>query len=39
MSLETYEVIIREGFSSAHALRHYYGETEPLHGHNFQVEV
>lgn len=34
-----YEVIIRDGFSSAHALRHYYGKTEPLHGHNFTVEV
>ena len=34
-----YEVIIREEFSSAHALRHYYGSTEPMHGHNFVVEV
>jgi 6-pyruvoyltetrahydropterin/6-carboxytetrahydropterin synthase len=34
-----YEVIIREDFSSAHALRHYHGGTEPLHGHNFRVEV
>ena len=34
-----FEVIIRDGFSSAHALRHYHGVTEPLHGHNFQVEV
>ena len=34
-----FEVIIRREFSSAHALRHYHGKTEPLHGHNFQVEV
>jgi 6-pyruvoyltetrahydropterin/6-carboxytetrahydropterin synthase len=34
-----FEVIVRQTFSSAHALRHYNGGTEPLHGHNFQVEV
>jgi len=34
-----YEVIVRAGFSSAHGLRYYHGKTEPLHGHNFQVEV
>jgi 6-pyruvoyltetrahydropterin/6-carboxytetrahydropterin synthase len=34
-----YEVIIKDGFSSAHALRNYYGKTEPLHGHNFVLEV
>ena len=34
-----YQVIIEDGFSSAHALRHYHGETEPLHGHNFRVQV
>jgi len=34
-----FEVILREEFSSAHALRHYHGRTEPLHGHNFGVEV
>lgn len=34
-----YEVIIQDEFSSAHALRHYHGATEPLHGHNFKVEV
>ena len=37
--MKSYEVIIREEFSSAHALRHYHGATEPLHGHNFTVEV
>jgi 6-pyruvoyltetrahydropterin/6-carboxytetrahydropterin synthase len=34
-----FEVIITAEFSSAHALRHYHGATEPLHGHNFKVEV
>lgn len=34
-----FEVIIRQTFSSAHALRHYNGGTEPLHGHNFQIEL
>lgn len=34
-----FEVIIEESFSSAHALRHYYGKTEPLHGHNFKVRL
>ena len=36
---ETYEVIIQQEFSSAHGLRFYHGTTEPLHGHNFRVEV
>jgi 6-pyruvoyltetrahydropterin/6-carboxytetrahydropterin synthase len=34
-----YEVIIEDDFSSAHALRHYYGQTEALHGHNYKVRV
>jgi len=34
-----YEVVIHQEFSSAHGLRHYHGTTEPLHGHNFRVEV
>jgi 6-pyruvoyltetrahydropterin/6-carboxytetrahydropterin synthase len=34
-----FEVIVRQSFSSAHALRDYHGSTEPLHGHNFEVEV
>src|SRR5579872_3537741 len=34
-----FEVIVRADFSSAHGLRHYHGGTEPLHGHNFRVEV
>ncbi len=39
MAMSRYQVIIEEGFSSAHALRHYYGATEPLHGHNYRVQV
>jgi 6-pyruvoyltetrahydropterin/6-carboxytetrahydropterin synthase len=34
-----YEVLVSTGFSAAHALRHYHGSTEPMHGHNFKVEV
>ena len=34
-----FEVIVRSEFAAAHALRHYHGATEPLHGHNFEVEV
>jgi 6-pyruvoyltetrahydropterin/6-carboxytetrahydropterin synthase len=37
--MSRYQVIVEDGFSSAHALRHYYGVTEPLHGHNFRVQV
>lgn len=34
-----FEVLIEAHFSAAHALRHYHGQTEPLHGHNYKVEV
>ena len=34
-----FEIVIKKSFSSAHALRHYHGRTEPLHGHNYEVEV
>ena len=37
--MPAFELIIRADFSSAHALRHYHGATEPLHGHNFRVEI
>ncbi len=37
--MSKYQVIIEDGFSSAHALRHYYGKTEPLHGHNYRVRL
>ena len=34
-----YEVIIEKKFSSAHLLRNYHGQDEPLHGHNWRAEV
>ena len=34
-----YEVRIERKFSSAHFLRNYHGKDEPLHGHNWKVEV
>jgi 6-pyruvoyltetrahydropterin/6-carboxytetrahydropterin synthase len=37
--MSRFQVIIEEGFSSAHALRHYHGATEPLHGHNYRVQL
>lgn len=37
--MSRFQVIVEEGFSSAHALRHYHGKTEPLHGHNYRVQV
>ena len=30
---------MRSDFSSAHALRHYQGKCEAIHGHNFNVEL
>lgn len=34
-----WELKARDEFSSAHALRHYEGKCEKLHGHNFAVEI
>ena len=34
-----YEVLIERTFSSAHFLRNYHGKDEPLHGHNWRVQV
>ncbi len=34
-----YEVQIEKTFSSAHFLRNYHGKDEPLHGHNWRVQV
>ena len=34
-----YEVLIEKTFSSAHFLRLYKGKDEPLHGHNWRVQV
>ncbi|MDR2504400.1 MAG: 6-carboxytetrahydropterin synthase QueD [Deltaproteobacteria bacterium] len=30
---------VRADFSAAHALRHYQGKCEAVHGHNFAVEI
>ena len=34
-----YEITLKGGFSSCHNLYDYKGIFEPLHGHNFKVEV
>ena len=34
-----WRLAVRSEFSSAHALRHYRGKCEGLHGHNFSVEM
>ena len=34
-----YELTVGGSFSAAHQLRHYQGECERLHGHNWKVEV
>ena len=34
-----YEVQVEKTFSSAHFLRNYHGKDEPLHGHNWRVQV
>ncbi|MFA5976260.1 MAG: 6-carboxytetrahydropterin synthase [Elusimicrobiota bacterium] len=34
-----FDVLVRSGFTADHALRHYHGATEPLHPHDFKVEV
>ena len=34
-----YEVLVEKTFSSAHFLRDYHGKDEPLHGHNWRVQV
>jgi len=35
----TYELTLRGEFSAAHQIRLYDGKLEPLHGHNWRVEV
>lgn len=37
--METYELVIQSEFSAAHRLRLHDGSYEPLHGHNWLVEV
>lgn len=34
-----WQIKVREDFAAAHALRHYKGKCENMHGHNFKVEV
>jgi len=34
-----YQINIETHFSSAHRLRHYNGECERLHGHNWKVQI
>lgn len=34
-----WQLTVRTEFSSAHALRHYQGKCENLHGHNYHVEM
>ena len=34
-----FEVCVEDMFSAGHALRNYHGETEPVHGHNFRVQL
>jgi len=39
MSQGIWRLTVRSEFSSAHALRHYKGKCENVHGHNYGVEV
>ena len=39
MASPLWRLTVRSDFSAAHALRHYQGKCESLHGHNFAVEV
>ena len=39
MARSLWQLTVREGFSSAHALRHYQGKCENLHGHNYLAEI
>lgn len=34
-----YEVHVSTMFPAAHALRNYYGKTEPIHGHNWRAKI
>lgn len=34
-----WRLTVRSDFSAAHALRHYQGKCENMHGHNFMVEA
>ena len=39
MSKSLWRLTVRGEFASAHALRHYQGKCESLHGHNYSVEM
>ena len=39
MSRSLWRLTVRGEFASAHALRHYQGKCESLHGHNYSVEM
>lgn len=39
MSRSLWRLTVRGEFASAHALRHYQGKCESLHGHNYGVEM
>jgi len=34
-----WRLAVRSEFAAAHALRHYHGKCEAMHGHNFSVEA
>ena len=39
MARKIWRLTVRDEFSAGHALRHYEGKCERLHGHNFAVEL
>ncbi len=39
MKKKIWQLTVRSDFSSAHALRHYNGKCENVHGHNYHVEM
>jgi 6-pyruvoyltetrahydropterin/6-carboxytetrahydropterin synthase len=39
MATSIWRLAVRSEFAAAHALRHYKGKCESIHGHNFSVEA
>lgn len=39
IKVPTWQLTVSDSFSAAHALRHYQGKCENLHGHNFKAEI
>ena len=37
--MKAYEISVEKTFAASHQLRGYKADLEPLHGHNFRVEV